>query len=418
MNSAKRAVEWTKTALIALLFVSAVLLGWQTGLSNDFFSPIADLVASTPEPVPATEAARPLVIVITDENGARYGIKYDTARRNSIYDSTRGIFGEALGSASLPVEIGADAWREALRGPGIYFEYITPVRLSVLDRWLDARMPILAEDIAVRRIFVAFGENWNRLYFQDEESGRFFGADTSSSAARAQDFGMQDPNGAMFAFETSVRAAESAPFMIIMPGYPHPYVRAVGTGSLDEQIDVVISTFGHDGEATRLYFGGDGTMTRFGTRFSVRAEPNGRVVYRRTGGLSEEEGEALSECEMIERARASVERSIGETSGAADVFFELFEHNEDGSFSVTFGYYLTGGRVHMLEDGFAARITFTAGVITEAELNFKNFSFFPDEYSALLPEIQALAAAGGEFMLSYSYMGLERLEPVWARPVF
>jgi len=418
MSSARRAVEWAKTALIALLLVSAVLLGWQTGLFNDFFSPIADFVAGVPEPVPTTEAARPLVIVITDENGARYGVRYDTARRNAIYDSTRGIFSEALGSAAVPVEIGEDAWRAALRGAGVYFEYIRPVRLSVLDRWLDARMPVLADDVTVRRIFVAFGEEWNRLYFQDEETGRFFEAETASLAARVGDFGIHDPNGAVFAFETGVRAAESAPFMLIMPGNMHRFARAAATGSLEEQVDTVISTFGHEGEATRPYFDGQGALVRFGTRFSVRAEPNGRTVYRRTGSLAEEAQHQLTECEMIERARVTVETSIGETSGAAELFFELFERNEDGSFSVTFGYYLAGGRVHMHEDGFAARITFTAGTITEAELHFRDFSFFPGEYTALLPEIQALAASGGEFMLSYSYMGLERLDPVWARPGF
>jgi len=191
MNNTRR-VEWAKTALIVLLVASALFLGWQTRLFNDMlrampiFGRATEFAVGLPEP--AVAAARPLVIVITDEYGGRYGIRYDTARRNTVYNATSGILGEAIGSKSESVEISEAEWRKALSGPGVYFEYIRPVMLSVLDVWFGARMQYYFEDVSLRRIFVAFGEDTNRLYFEDYYTGRFFGADTVSPGGRAQDF--------------------------------------------------------------------------------------------------------------------------------------------------------------------------------------------------------------------------------------
>ena len=114
----KRFVEWFKTGLIVLLIASALLLGWQTKVFNEFFSAIpffsniAELVRGATSTgstetggASFTEATRPLVIVITNERGERYGARYDTGARNSVYDRTSSIMGEALGSASTPSEI-------------------------------------------------------------------------------------------------------------------------------------------------------------------------------------------------------------------------------------------------------------------------------------------------------------------------
>ena len=228
-SGTKRIVEWIKTALIALLTASSLLLCWRTGLFDEvfrgtsLFGNFAELVRSAGTGtadqgrVAFKEAARPMGIVITFSDGSRYGVKYDTVSRNAVYDRTSSILGEALGSASAPTEINEDEWRSALDSPGFYFEYMTSVRLSILDGWLGARLPDTVGDVALRRVFVAFGEERGSVYYQDAENGTFFCAETESSTAKAQELEIFSPNGALFAFETGIESSANAPYMLILP---------------------------------------------------------------------------------------------------------------------------------------------------------------------------------------------------------
>lgn len=426
LSKSRRAIELAKTVLILLLTMNAVFLAWRTGLFNDAFAAfplignVAQLVrgtASPAEPRGATimEAARPLSIVITNEEGGRFGVRYDTNQRNAAYDRASSILGEALGSASIPVGITQEEWREALLRPGVFFEYVTPIRLSVLDGWLGSRMQYIAEDVEIRRILVSFGDERSRIYYQ-EYGGLFFGADTASTAGKAQELYMFSPNGAVFAFETGLRGSENAPYMLILPGVYHPDIRSAAAGIQEEMLETALIVFGHYAEVPPTYFSGD-DLVCIGMQFNIRVHPDGRVVYRRTDGFpSEGEAPALSMSEMIEWARAITADSIGESAGDAEVKFEAFRYSE-GLYSVTFGYYIAGGRVYLYDDRPAAVVSFSYGIIAEAELNFRNFVY--SEYSTwLMPERQALAAADGEFILSYSDTGAELLIPSWVRVWF
>ena len=424
----KRILEWIKTALIVLLAISALLLGWRTGLFNDFSSAIplfgnmAELMrgasgTGTTESGGVSHkeaAARPLTIVITDEEGGRYGVRYNTDERNDVYNRTSSILGEALGSASVPLEISESEWRAALARPGVYFEYITPVSLSVLDGWLDVRLPEMVKDILLRRVFVAFGEDRSRVYYQDVDNHLFFVADTASSAGKAQELEMYSANGAQFAFETGISAAENAPYMLILPGNEYPDVHAASAGSAEELLDIVIYAMGHGNETyTPPYYSNDGTLVSVGTQFRVRADAFGSVIYSRTEALSANDaGKAPDESEMIEMARRIAYATVGAVSSSAEVFFESLEYSTDRSLSVLFGYYIAGGCIHLYEDIYAAKVTFTDGLLTDVELNFRNFSL-SGEYIKLIPERQALASAGGEFFLCYSDTGSERPQPSW-----
>jgi len=426
LSRSKRVIEWGKTALIVLLSASALLLAWQTRLFNDYFASlpifgsVAELVwgaTGTAEPGRAAikEAARPLNIVITNEEGGRHGVRYDTDARDAVYERTSSILGEALGSASAPTEISEDEWRSALSGAGVFFEYIIPVRLSVLDGWLGARMTEISEDVRLRRIFVAFGEDRSRLYFQEHESGLYFGADTASAAGKAQGLEIYGGNGALFAFETGIGGAENAPYMLMMPGSDHPDVRSAAAGSAEELLEIALLAFGQSGESFSTYYLDDSdTLVCVGTQFNIRVFTDGRVRYRRPDVLpTDEESRSLSKSEIIEMARAITADSIGGACGGAHIAFESYESDGDTSY-IVFGYYIAGGRVYLSEDRHAASITITAGIVTEAEMNFRHFSL-TGEHTGLLPERQALAAAGGEFMLCYSDSGTEILHPFWVK---
>lgn len=423
MRNVSRTIEAGKTVLIVLLAVSALFLAWRTKLFSDFFKivpffgNVAELMrgtAGTAETGGASlkEAARPLSIVITNEEGGRYGVKYDTDARNTAYGRTSIIFNEALGSSSKPLEIDEDEWRAALCGPGVFFAYATPVKLSVLVGWLGTRMAEFYDDASLTYICVAFGEGRSRVYYQDHESGLFYGADTASSAGKAQELGIYNANGALFAFETSIKAADNAPYMLILPGAEHPVIHAGAAGNAGELIDIVLAALGHSDEAPAILPESDGAIRCVGTQFNIRADALGRVTYHRTDSLPPaEERQTLDESEMIERARVIAADTIGGTCGDAEVSFESFEYSA-GYYSVYFDYYIAGGNIHIHDDARAARVSFLSGMITDVELNFRHYAL-TDEHTELLPERQALAAANGEFMLFYSDTGPEWLHPFW-----
>jgi len=426
LTETKRAGEWIKTALIVLLTVSALLLGWRTKLFNEFFSTIpffgsfAELVKGTTGTVESggvtlKEAARPVCIVITNEKGYHYGVRYDTDTRNVVYNRISSIMGEALSSASAPAEISEEEWRTALTSLGVYFEYMTPVRLSVLNGWLGSVIPDPVADISVRRVVVVIGEDRSRVYYQDDENGLFYGADTASTAGKAQELEMYTPNYTVYAFETDIINAEDAPYLVLMPERYHPDLRAVAAGNADELLDVVQDAIKHGNETYTTVTEENNALRRVGTQFRISVDLYGRVTYRNTENLSQA-GERLdlTESEIIELARLFVSDTIGSMCGNAEVFFSTIEYYNGRTAYIYFTYHIAGGFIHLFDDGYAAIVTVTSGVITAAELNFRNFSL-TDDFTGLLPVMQAFAAAGGEFVLCYSDTGAERLSPFWAR---
>jgi hypothetical protein len=61
----------------------------------------------------------------------------------------------------------------------------------------------------------------------------------------------------------------------------------------------------------------------------------------------------------------------------------------------------------------AAEVTVEGGEVTAMNLVFRQYSA-TEESVDLLPELQAFAAAGGEFELCYFDAGGEALSPEWA----
>ena len=422
MSKPSRKIEWVKTALIVILTVSALILLWQTRLLKDFIGEVPFFGNASGAAYGATpgdadnliekEAARPLTIVITEQNGERFGVKYDDETRNAAYDRTSSIFAEALGSMSELTVITEDEWRAALGGSGVFYEYAVPIRLSILDGWLRSRMPETEEDFLLRRVFVAFGEDRNRIFFSEHENALFYRAETASSAGMTQDIAAYNANGALFAFETELKAAENAPYTLIMEGNLHPLVNSESAGTAEELLEAAKNAFGHRGEPNILEYDMFDTLVCVGMEFEIRVFPGGSVIYRRTDDSSEAGArQSLSESEMIEAARVIIAETLGTVSGA-EVYFTSIESESENQNDVTFSYYIAGGQVHMQEDGYAANITLSQGIVTSAQLNFRAFSV-TEEYAALLPEIQAFAAANGAFALNYSDSGLAFMEPLW-----
>jgi hypothetical protein len=164
-----------------------------------------------------------------------------------------------------------------------------------------------------------------------------------------------------------------------------------------------------------------------GTQFNIRLYNDGRAVYRHTGGAARfDDADSLDDNEsfvvgadagegaMIELARNVADSTVGRFCGAAEVFFDSIEYPQRDVCTVYFTYYFAGGRVLLANDGFAAKVTFNAGEVSEMELHFRNYAV-AGETTLLLPELQTLAAAGGEFILCYPDAGTDALAPFWQK---
>ncbi|NLA85978.1 MAG: hypothetical protein GX847_01590, partial [Clostridiales bacterium] len=186
MSGRKGLSEWIKNIIILLLLVSAVFLGWQSQLFgnvsvklNALTNPAGDNSVDSGSDVQAEETknigqARPVSIAVTDSSGAHYGAKYDLNAIDNIYGNTVLIFREALWTAQTPEKADERAWRAALRSPGVYFEYMTPIRLSILDGWCEAEITGGWRDLSVRRLCVAVVAETPRLYFQEDGTGTYY----------------------------------------------------------------------------------------------------------------------------------------------------------------------------------------------------------------------------------------------------
>ena len=171
-GSKKRLIERVKSLMILLLSCSAVLLVLRTQsvmLGRD--SRGERYAAGESGPIASEDAGgavRPLRMAAAIQRGSevvRYGVQYDQAGTDELYQQAYSLLVEALSSAGEPREISEEAWRQALSSaPGLYFDWQGEIPLTVLNGWLSVDNQTLAG--TVRRI----GQNGSYLLLPYQRS--------------------------------------------------------------------------------------------------------------------------------------------------------------------------------------------------------------------------------------------------------
>ncbi len=418
MSSHKRFNEILKDALIVLLLLSAVFLGWKSRLfgnssarTGDVFTLLGGLT-STGEAeagdAELTEASKPLCIVLTNAAG-HYGVKYDMDEINALYKKTVLIFSEALGTAAEAQKVSEDAWRAALKCEGVYYEYMTPVRLSVLDGWYGSEISGSWADFYVRRLCVIAGDGQNTLYFMDDDTGDFYAsaADTSDRITGVTE--TTAVNNTFFACELDGKLQSPTDYTVLQVDVAeYPIVDAGNPLADGETLKSVLLNLGNSEQNS--YTEGDAKVFP-DEDFNIRVYSDGTLVYTRTGKF-EKTAADMDESGAVELARQQVAGTIGSYCGSdTAVYFNSVEEN-DGVYNVTFSYVVAGGIVHLPADRYAAVVTVSNGIITNMELYFRTYTL-TGETVQLLPEVQAAAASDGSFSLWYADDGSRRVEPLW-----
>lgn len=421
MNKHRHVSEKVKNIVIMLLLISAVFLGWQSqlfGNSSVKLSVLTYLVddgassAGSGAQDPGSKEigeARPVGIAVTNSAGAHYGARYDMDEIRRLYNDTVLIFGRALGSAQTRVIINEKDFRASLLAPGVYYEYASPMRLSVLDDWFGTQIDEDWKSLLTRRLCLAAVDGALSLYFQDADTGLFYAAGTAvspESITKLND--VYGTNNTSFAFE-SLKQDLKDPYTLMMPDAAHPVIEAVNPLTGDKLTEV-LRTLGVSEHRKPIQLE-NGVQAYPEEEFRIELSPDGTVSYKRTNAQAVTPA-PIDESRAVELARLAVSTHMGNAGGEARIYFDTVRKVGENKYQVTFFYVAAGGRVYLNGDGYAASVTIEGDVIDKMALRFRSYTAGADS-GGLMPEIQTAAAAGGAYMLYYQDNGGDMIEPAW-----
>lgn len=425
-----RLPEWVKNLLIAALSLSALYLFSLSPLYlnsplNAWFERFSSAAPSTSGvSVSFSAAARPARIVVSNSAG-RYGVQYDAAAADALFEQTGALLGEALGSAGEAALVDEVRWRQALLGEGIYFDFSGSIPLSALAGWLrdGEKNGILSGD--ARRMLLAPGEDgavW--LYYQDAwDGGAFYGR---STALRAQAHltpvtAAFVPNGAQFAFEDE-RFRACSPYTLITGGSTDTpvYETASPLSAGGAGLESALSALSFSGALVTSYVSDKGTVYRLGEDVLLLGRDGALSYHSGDGALYPvaREGETPTLAEMIEATRKLASAALEPLCGEAGIGL-LSARAEGNETHITYGYSLNGATVWTGDGGWCAQFILTGGAVTGYTLRIRTYTA-SEELVPLLPAAQAaaameaLGAAGSELLLVYRDTGERELCAGWA----
>jgi hypothetical protein len=166
----RRRLDRIKNVLIVLLSASALFLMSRTDyfgfirLSPAWlFSAIgyfqdggaAAEVSEEGEAAGLTDVCIPMAMAVTSANGGHCGVRYDGEALQECFGRFSASLGGALGSSGEPAAVTEQAFKKALSGEGVFFDYTEALPLHVLAEWLGTAMDSEAGLQTARRLCLA-----------------------------------------------------------------------------------------------------------------------------------------------------------------------------------------------------------------------------------------------------------------------
>jgi len=430
----RRAVEALKDVLIVLLSCSALWLAFHTPLA----APLRDLFwEEGPQAVPGqsqtgggAEAAVPLAMVADlpgtaglpeGSEGIRYGIRYDQAACQELFQQVVGPLAETLSSAGTPERVSRKQWQEALTSRlGVYMDFQGRIPMAVLAGWLSGGKTELTA--TVRRLALVAWEDGIDLYYRDEEDGSYYRCRSQA----ADPFSLEEAltgltgNGAFYAFE-SEQYAGLDPDTLLLPEAPAPavYTAADPMSSAQGALAALVQDLGFSLNSTSFY-STDEQVARSGDD-SVRLSDRGVAQYvyegREGKGLFPVPRQGNELFDSVETCRRIALSAMGSRCGEARLYL-MSARQTDRGLEIDFGYSLDGIPI-LLDWGYAARFLVSGGQVVQ-------FSMYLRSYTAgggtclVLPPRQGAAALlargleGEELLLTYTDNGGDTVQAGWS----
>lgn len=407
MTKTKR-TDTLRDLAIALLFVSALYLLYRAV----FYEGSANASLFSGSQTEQTDSAvtlpvKPAYLLVTGPGGQHTAAKYDGAAREKLLTQFSASLGEALGSADGIKEVSAAEWQTALRGDGVFYDYLYPQPLSVIAASLGTGVKGVAAEDTARRLCLSVSNGAVKLYYISAGSGGIFRCTTAVSASalstRLADYGGGE---AHFAFEDGAEYAALDPYFIFSG--EETRLAAVSAanplteGGQDAKLQAV---FGMSSRVSAGYIEKGGSVVYVEGAKSLRMDNAGGVLFSVSDGSGVEipHGGETGTAEIVSACAQIASDTVGSTAGAAGLVLRSCQINSDtGETDVEFAYAINGVPV-TLPSGAAAAFKIRDGAITRAELFFRKYTLTGETLTAL-PETQAAAIAksgGGEPVLTY-----------------
>ncbi len=413
----RRLWEGAKSLLILLLTCSAVYLASRVLFPRQtqaLFSSSELGNAATPSTTFSAQTIRPAAFAVTWDEG-RYGVLYHQEDQES-YTQVSALLAEALSAAESPVRSSRSGWLKALSGPGVFCEYLGPMPLDALARWLSGQARSALSGFQARQICVTAGT----LYFRDQQ-GELWSCPLSTdlTAPLTGLFDLCSPNGARFAVEdTDYRQLRAD--SLILPDVPSlPQLTAQdpvtpgANGQGGETLRQLLQTLSFHPQTNPLYdITGGWAITDSGE--TLRIGIAGQITYRR----SDDSQVRFEAAEAVDATRALAEKTVGALGGSARLVLRQVRA-EGNATVVRYGYAYRGAAILVHGEDWCAQFTVENGAVTAFTLKPRRYTALEDAPVLLLPQEQAAAALPGageqSLELFYDDIGTaQSLVPFWA----
>ncbi|MBP8640590.1 MAG: hypothetical protein KBI01_06795 [Oscillospiraceae bacterium] len=420
MKDRAKLIDTAKNLVIVVLLLSAIFLLLKAVVINPkstfesiggFFGRNSAAGTVSPQSNESTEnAASPVFLLITTEDGSHYAVKYDIQVKNKIISQFSGYLGEALGSSSSLHKITVEQWQEVLSGTGVFFDYLYPQPLSAIASWLGTSVTNEAANKTARRLFLG-NDNGNLiLYFMSESDGNIYSCKTARSFSSLSPKIAEYPLGtASFAFELDPEYANLDPYFIFSRESKTLQAITASTPVRDSTFDsyAMLSYFGMNSHVVSEHTEADGSEVFVDGDKTLRIEASGKASFSVSGSTGVqliENSEASSISDYISAFCKIAKNSVGLNSGDAVVgLVNINDKDFPSSCTISFGYFADGIPFTLPGGKYAAYFEVSNGTLVKAELYFRKYSFSGGSTIAL-PEKQVTAiveAKGGEPVLTY-----------------
>lgn len=400
-------IELIKTLLLIALTCSAIYL---TILANRYYDLKLPFIGTLkPEETVAvtgdntvSEAARPVKMAVMNAYG-RYAAVYSSDNVDQLYDRLGRYLGEALGTMGEAEALEPETVMEKLAGQGIFYEFPGQIHLSALSAWLGAGLPASSQDPAAGMYVISLEEEGQTLCYRAEDG--WYCCDIQLRDDVVTDMDVYRPNGISFAFElaqteSSFKSIESFCLVDTQPLPPQITARSM-TAELRES---VASYLGFNPYSDSSYIEDNGDEVFTANNSMLRLETGGLLTYNAPSGGAKE----LSPADRIELARETLMELV--SPGDAQLYFSGESYN-DGAYTLSFDYYVSGVRVITTTDS-CAQVVMEGGEITRIAVWLRNYTE-TENGSLLLPAVQAAAMAEGRLEAVYTDNGTDTPAAGW-----
>lgn len=413
--------EGVKSLLILLLSCSAVYLAGRTLFPQESGGFLSRLPQSGSVPTQSTQSVllsqvlRPATLAVTWEEG-RYGL-LQHQEDQEVYTQLTALLAEALNSAQAPDQTDRRSWEHALAQPGFFFEYLGPIPLDALTRWLSQQDNAALSGVQAQRLCVTA----QTLYVSDGSEGYYACPLTTDLAPALEELtaGLS-PNGARFAgnlsgfrhlHPDSLILALTPQLPQLSAADPIPLSDAADPG---ETLSMLLQALSFHPQTNPLYAVTGGYAITDGGE-TLRISASGELTYRRSG---EDTPRFPAGGQPLDATLALAESTVGAVCGDARIYLKDIQ-TQGQTTLITYGYAYRGAAIQLEREGWCAQFTVEDDAITAFVLRPRLYTVQGDTPILLLPQEQAAAALspGQEQILAPLYedsAGAQLLTPFWA----